>query len=627
MPAKHQVSKALKIMDQRSYRRVLRQIGQGQSGLRLVGLTMLGWLWASLVGGTPEFRPLSTTLPEPGIDLMQYDPAAQATDVNTQTGTQVKLNGRMLNLAWQRRSEQIGIADLDLAAKMGPQLLNTAVPTQQPVEWFSSAPRVLPAWQSGPTRYLDISSLAAEFGWQIKTLGNVLELSTRPAQVSAIRQGRQDWGDRIVVDLNQPALWEVEETATGTTIRLDAAIAPALQSAFVSRPGRWVKQLQVAQAGQQTVLTIAVTDGVRPRTWSLSNPNRLVIDFRQDDMPERDIAWAPGLRWQQRYVALGSSRFPVYSLTLDPKQQMASLLPIWSNATTATGTSPLITMARQWQAAAVINGGFFNRNNQLPLGALRYDSRWISGPILGRGAIAWDGDGRLLMDRLSLSQVITTAAGRAFSVLTINSGYVQAGVSLYTPDWGATYTPLVDNEIVVTVRNQQVVQQQRLATAGSGTVPIPRDGYLLALRSDSTTAAALPPGTELALSSQAQPTAFEQYPHVMGAGPLLLRNRQIVLDAKQEGFSPNFIQGTAPRSVMGVTENGEWLIVAIQNRVGGRGPTLSETAQLMQRLGCIDALNLDGGSSSSLYLNGSLLNRHPRTAARVHNGLGIFISQ
>jgi exopolysaccharide biosynthesis protein len=78
---------------------------------------------------------------------------------------------------------------------------------------------------------------------------------------------------------------------------------------------------------------------------------------------------------------------------------------------------------------------------------------------------------------------------------------------------------------------------------------------------------------------------------------------------------------------MGVTENGEWLIVAIQNRVGGRGPTLSETAQLMQRLGCIDALNLDGGSSSSLYLNGSLLNRHPRTAARVHNGLGIFISQ
>jgi hypothetical protein len=627
LPAKHQVSKALKIMDQRSYRRVLRQIGQGQSGLRLVGLTMLGWLWASLVGGTPEFRPLSTTLPEPGIDLMQYDPAAQATDVNTQTGTQVKLNGRMLNLAWQRRSEQIGIADLDLAAKMGPQLLNTAVPTQQPVEWFSSAPRVLPAWQSGPTRYLDISSLAAEFGWQIKTLGNVLELSTRPAQVSAIRQGRQDWGDRIVVDLNQPALWEVEETATGTTIRLDAAIAPALQSAFVSRPGRWVKQLQVAQAGQQTVLTIAVTDGVRPRTWSLSNPNRLVIDFRQDDMPERDIAWAPGLRWQQRYVALGSSRFPVYSLTLDPKQQMASLLPIWSNATTATGTSPLITMARQWQAAAVINGGFFNRNNQLPLGALRYDSRWISGPILGRGAIAWDGDGRLLMDRLSLSQVITTAAGRAFSVLTINSGYVQAGVSLYTPDWGATYTPLVDNEIVVTVRNQQVVQQQRLATAGSGTVPIPRDGYLLALRSDSTTAAALPPGTELALSSQAQPTAFEQYPHVMGAGPLLLRNRQIVLDAKQEGFSPNFIQGTAPRSVMGVTENGEWLIVAIQNRVGGRGPTLSETAQLMQRLGCIDALNLDGGSSSSLYLNGSLLNRHPRTAARVHNGLGIFISQ
>ncbi|MEO0868876.1 MAG: phosphodiester glycosidase family protein, partial [Cyanobacteria bacterium J06642_11] len=36
------------------------------------------------------------------------------------------------------------------------------------------------------------------------------------------------------------------------------------------------------------------------------------------------------------------------------------------------------------------------------------------------------------------------------------------------------------------------------------------------------------------------------------------------------------------------------------------------------------ALNLDGGSSSSLYLSGQLTNRNPRSAARINNGLGIF---
>ncbi len=67
------------------------------------------------------------------------------------------------------------------------------------------------------------------------------------------------------------------------------------------------------------------------------------------------------------------------------------------------------------------------------------------------------------------------------------------------------------------------------------------------------------------------------------------------------------------------------MFAAVHNRVGGAGPTLAEHAQLMQQMGCVDALNLDGGSSTSLYLGGQLLDRFPNTAARVHNGIGIFL--
>ncbi|MHC5730460.1 MAG: phosphodiester glycosidase family protein, partial [Nostoc sp.] len=86
-----------------------------------------------------------------------------------------------------------------------------------------------------------------------------------------------------------------------------------------------------------------------------------------------------------------------------------------------------------------------------------------------------------------------------------------------------------------------------------------------------------------------------------------------------------FIAEKAIRSGICTTATGTLMITAIHNRAGGYGPTLAEHAQLMQLMGCVDALNLDGGSSTSLYLGGQLLNRSPSTAARVHNGIGIFL--
>jgi exopolysaccharide biosynthesis protein len=52
---------------------------------------------------------------------------------------------------------------------------------------------------------------------------------------------------------------------------------------------------------------------------------------------------------------------------------------------------------------------------------------------------------------------------------------------------------------------------------------------------------------------------------------------------------------------------------------------LGEFAQILQQLGAVNALNLDGGSSTSLALGGQLLDRSPVTAARVSNAIGVFV--
>ncbi|MFM6222712.1 MAG: phosphodiester glycosidase family protein, partial [Dolichospermum sp.] len=132
----------------------------------------------------------------------------------------------------------------------------------------------------------------------------------------------------------------------------------------------------------------------------------------------------------------------------------------------------------------------------------------------------------------------------------------------------------------------------------------PPNGYLLIFRNETPQ---LPTGTKINITNTTSTPEFSRYPHIIGAGPLLLENRQIVLDGEAEKFGPAFMKSQAVRSSICTLNTGNLIIANVHNRAGGGGPTLEEQAKLMQTMGCINALNLDGGSSTSLYLGGQLL--------------------
>lgn len=545
----------------------------------------------------------------------------------TGSGTQVVLNGQSLNLPWQIRSGRLGVADFGLLQDLGIDLLDSSSPSAQPVRWFSEgAIASLPTWIEGGYRFLDITDVAQRAGWQLQPNGNRLQITVPIGRVNSIRRSRQDWGDRIVIDLDGPVTWGIREGSNEFTLTLDAVgVDTSSVAAIANQPGTLLKILKITSASNYTRLQGSLDATARPRISTLANPPRLVVDIRQDDLVSRDIAWASGVRWRQQYLTVNNRPFPVYWFEVDPRQPGLSLRPIWTDPVTATGIAPLITTAQRWQAVAAINAGFFNRNNQYPLGAIRRDSQWISGPILSRGAIAWNDTGTVLIDRLALNQTLTTAQGQQYPLRTVNSGYVGAGLDLYTPAWGPTYTSIVDNEVVVTVTNNQVVSQQPTGASGSARIPIPANGYLVVVRANQAALTALSPGTQVSLQTQTLPADFSTYPQIAAAGPLLVKNRQVVLNASAEGFSESFANQAAVRSAIGLSDRNTLFLVTAHSSPGGRGPTLSEMAQIMLQLGSASALNLDGGSSSSLYLSGRLLNRPPGTAARVHNGIGIFL--
>lgn len=554
--------------------------------------------------------------------------SAQQTPVprSLHSGTQVSLNGQNLPAAWsqwQLNAPRIGTAISDAGVMMlGVELLNTNNAAKQPVRWFSqpsTAPMILSSWLRGTYRYLDVTQLAASSGWQFSRNGNTLQITTPTARVKAIRKGQQPWGERIVVDLDRPTPWQVTQQPTGWEIKIAAVAPPAPERAS---PASTSPAIQTTPA--QTTVHLNLPPGISPRVSTLANPTRLVIDNRPDVMVERDVLWTSGLRWRQQFISLEDSRFPVVSIEMTPGAGL-QLKPITSEPTTLVGIASLSKTAQRNQAIAAVNGGFFNRNNQLPLGAIRRDGRWLSSPILNRGAIAWNDRGSAKIARLSLQETITTSTQKRLPILTSNSGYIQTGISRYSSEWGARYTPLSDNETIVVVENNQVTAQLAGGAAGQTAFPIPTHGYLLTLRANNAAKDFLTTGTLVRQERATQPADFGRYPQILGAGPQLVQNRQIVLNAKAEGFSDAFSQETAVRSAIGITPQGNLIIATVSNRVGGTGPNLKEMARVMQQLNCIDALNLDGGSSSSLYLGGQLLNRSPRTAARVHNGLGVFL--
>jgi hypothetical protein len=582
----------------------------------LIGLPLVAW-GESARAGELQSRGLSPSLDQSQIAAID----------SAQAGNAISVNGSVLPIPWMQVEGKIAIADYALTDHFGATFLNTEDPQVQPVQWFSSpgqAPTNLKAWRDSGYRFLDITEVAAQHDWQLTPQGTTLQITHPPAQLQAIRHERHPWGERLILYVTRETLTRLSEGVSELTLVLSATaddqIVNTLPSEFSETA---ITGISLQPQPSQTLLTVQTARGIRPVLSTLDNPNQIVIDIRRDFLQPRNILWAPGLRWRQQYVSVAGKQFPVYWLQVQPRESSINLRPIWSDPLRATGISPLVNMAQRWQATAAINAGFFNRNNQYPLGAVRFDNTWISGPILSRGVMGWDANGEAVVRRLFLKQTLMTSDGESFPIQALNSGYVQAGISLYTPAWGAEYRPLLNSEIVATVIGNQVVNMQQVTSEQAA--PIPPEGYLLALRSFETAARALPRGTTVAIQSEMLPSDLEPFPNILGAGPLLLQNSSIVLNAEAEQFSNAFATQAAPRSAVGITTTGDLLLVAVHNSPAGPGPTLAELAQIMSQLGSTNALNLDGGSSASLYLGGRLLNRNSRTAARVNNGLGLFL--
>ena len=96
----------------------------------------------------------------------------------------------------------------------------------------------------------------------------------------------------------------------------------------------------------------------------------------------------------------------------------------------------------------------------------------------------------------------------------------------------------------------------------------------------------------------------------VGGGPVLVQDNKVQISNNEERkFFGNAINDYHPRTAIGYTNDNKIIILVAEGRSKTAvGLTLKQEAQILKDLGCKEALNLDGGGSTCMLLNGKQTN-------------------
>jgi len=281
-------------------------------------------------------------------------------------------------------------------------------------------------------------------------------------------------------------------------------------------------------------------------------------------------------------------------------------------------------IADRRKAIAAINAGFFVVRNGDPAGVLEIDHELVSDAALTRGAVgivrAPGRPLRLLFDRVGASVTLTYRQGAetvAVPIDGVDTTRARSKLMLYTPRFGPD-SDTADTGVEWQVAGSPLRVTERRPNAGK--TPIPKDGAVL-----SFGGTVLPTGLEtldrdqaVSLETQFQTrlgtpaTDWALANDIVGGAGLLIRNGQVLTDWTDEQLRAGFNTERHPRTMIGTSRGGIiWLVT-----VDGRNPdisvgmTFSELQKLAAGLNLENALNLDGGGSTTMVVGGTIVN-HP----------------
>jgi hypothetical protein len=294
-----------------------------------------------------------------------------------------------------------------------------------------------------------------------------------------------------------------------------------------------------------------------------------------------------------------------------------ALRPTLSNES-ILGLEKVTAMQKRLSATATmvgINGDFYAPDTGRPSGVLMRDGVVDSPPSGDRSSVGLSPEGSLDIRRVEFFGT-WRGLGQRRTLTDMNQAPKQNAISLFTPSYGAT-TPAQAgvSEMILQPFPPAVPNTDLTGTvvgfSGVGGTPIPRDGAVLVARGTAAErlAAEAPIGSTVTIRMILRPD-WTGIPNAVGGGPVIVRNGGPVFRAN-EAFSSYQLAPRHPRTAIGQLADGRILMVVVDGRRPGYsvGMTNFELAQALVRLGAVSASALDGGGSSAMAFNGTLLSR------------------
>ena len=261
-------------------------------------------------------------------------------------------------------------------------------------------------------------------------------------------------------------------------------------------------------------------------------------------------------------------------------------------------------------AEIAVNGAFFDFDTYIPYGTIIDNGRLVTvynnfSPA--KSAITMDSTGHFTVEnfRTEVSASLykqngTEASAGSLGVNRLPSSAQDGTRIMFTRDWGsslgfsAKYAAAVDSSGIVTAvyRDQDA--------------PIPQDGYLLAQRGERKWDNFLPEvqvGDQIIWQREYVGASTQDIQLSLGSGPKIVQDGQPYGDYytyAAEGFELLNTMGDDRRVCIGITYEGKLVILTAYT-------SLPELSHIMVGMDCESAVNLDGGGSTNLYVDGNWL--------------------
>lgn len=276
-------------------------------------------------------------------------------------------------------------------------------------------------------------------------------------------------------------------------------------------------------------------------------------------------------------------------------------------------------------AKAVVNGNFFTAYDDYkqPIGHVMSDGEFLLG-ISGLSSLGVSDDGTLQMGRPALFTRIKAGDGRTqWSAYEINSLQQGADLSvMYTPAFGKS-VEITEAGSVMEVSGG-VITGYRAVSPGQ-TETIPANGFLVHMGTGFTSTSwfSVPvPGTAVSTeyylqTADAEGFTLDGVENIVSGGPRLVQDGAIVTTLEPQFGDARFTTLSSTRTAAGIHRSGKLVLVQAPSA------TIQQMREIMLALGCVDAVNLDGGASCAMYYDGAYLATPGRELTTT---LQIFVS-